>query len=178
MGTIKWCELVLCSLVVACTLFGVVVDASSTATVTITLFIKPMVEISTPIDACIWEISPKDPGTKTKEVTLTIKANCPWKLTAKDINEISGGYMTEWTGSGYGSKKLSHPVRISAVDEAPLSSNMDEQICMGNATCPDEKTITVTLSQTIDKDDLLLSKDRLYRIMVAFVASPMQAYPA
>jgi len=171
MDDLKRCALALCSLMLVGALLGAA-DDTGAANVVVTASVGPWVEISAPSNTCTWEISPQNPGTKTKEVTLTIKANCPWKLTAKDIRQISDGYMTEWTGSGYGSKRLSHPVQITSDDGVLLSDSADKPLCQGDMTGDDGTAVTVTLSQIVDEKDLSLPEDRAYRIMVGFDASP------
>jgi hypothetical protein len=148
---------------------------SSSSAIVLHAAVKPVAKICSPGDECIWEICPDEPGTRTKKITLNIKANCPWELTAKDLSEICGGYMTEWTESGYGARKLSHPVKIQAVNEAILASSPDEPIFTGTRTGPEGKAVTVALLQTIDESDLAEPSDGVYRIAVEFDATPVQA---
>jgi hypothetical protein len=147
--------------------------SGSSSKAVIVASVKPTAMISPPYNECVWELDIKEPGTKTKEIALMIKANCPWKLIAKDLSGICDGYMIEWTGSGYGSKRLSQPVRISAVEDVVLSDGKSEPIFTGDKTGFQGRIVTMTLSQTIDECDLPLPPDKVYRISVAFEAIPV-----
>lgn len=146
------------------------VDAKSSSTVTIHAQIKPSVAVSAPDDALSWSIRPKSPGIYTKTEKLNIKSNAEWKLTVRENDSHSKGFMIEWTKDGYGAKKLSKPMKIIADKEIVLPS--DQPILSGNQTDNNGIDIQLTFMQEVTADDLPLKDGAVYRTAIAYVGSP------
>lgn len=138
-----------------------------TAVTKITAAVPPCVDVSVPADICIWELKPSDTGIYTKKGVLKVMANTDWKVTVKNTDEVNDGHMTEWTGSGYASKKLRAPLKVSADREVTLP----EGGTIRTGTTAGENEIEVTLTQVVSKDDPPLEDGHFYRIALSFEGS-------
>jgi hypothetical protein len=78
--------------------------------------------------------------------------------------------MRVWTGNGYGAKKLSSPMRVSADREVALPN--DQPIVEGKRTDSNGVDVQVTFTQEITSEDARLTEGTVYRKDVAFVGSP------
>ena len=143
-------------------------SSSSAASTTIRATVLPYVSVSAPADICIWEFKPSEPGIYTKKGFVNVAANTDWKVTVKNADEVNDGHMTEWTGTGYASKKLQAPLKVSADREVTLPEGGTIQ----TGTTVGEHDIEVTLTQVVSQDDLPLEDGHVYRIALSFEGSP------
>ena len=158
------------SFFVIATLSGFIVDGSTLeGSVKVTVFLAPFVHVSAPNDISIWEFGPLAPGTYTKKGVINIKANTNWKVAVKNAEDVNEGHMTDWTGTGYASKKLQAPIKVSADREVTLPEGGTIQ----TGTIVGEHDIEVTLTQVVSQDDLPLEDGHVYRIALSFEGSPM-----
>lgn len=122
--------------------------------------------LTTPNDISGWTFIP---GSINKKIcTLHIKADKDWQLEARATESATSGYMTEWNGYEYTSRKLAHPMNISAASRVSLP--MGGVIQTGTKTCG--RDIVVVLEQTVTKDDECLSDGHVYHMKITFTLLP------
>lgn len=101
--------------------------------------------------------------TPTCEDTVTVTANCQWKLTVDDARPMPGlyldfpvaykGYMTYMTGSGLGStiwKKMTYPFLVKGSDALRLGNGVVVE-ALGQTPVPGP--VVVPLSQQVAGDE-------------------------
>lgn len=144
----------------------------STDTTVIHAQVKEKVVVSAPSNAISWEISPKSAGLYTKTNIINIKANTNWLLTVKDADAVPEGYMLEWTGERYGSKRLSNRMKVSADKEVILPNIEGLPIKKGTITGDQGVNVQVVFTQEVTTEDEPLTDGSVYRKTVTFVGSP------
>jgi hypothetical protein len=140
----------------------------SGASITIRATVLPYISVSAPEDIRIWEFQPSEPGIYSKNGIINVTANTNWKVTVKNADDVEDGHMTEWTGTGYASRKLQAPLNVSAGHEVTLPEGGTIQ----TGTTAGEHDIEVTLTQVVSQDDLPLEDGHVYRIALSFEGSP------
>jgi hypothetical protein len=155
---------------------GSAVGVDSTSSATYYAQVNAMVAVSATSDAInatsdaiSWEIKPTITGVYTKTQILHIVANTDWSLILKDLDSSSNGCMMEWISSGYGSKRLSKPVKVSTDREVALPNTSERPIAEGKMTGSEGVDVQVTFTQEITQEDVPLLDGTIYRKVVAFV---------
>jgi hypothetical protein len=143
-------------------------DANSRS-IKVTASVKPSVDVAFNPEDCIWDLNPSTSGTYTKKVKLSVRSNTKWAVTMK-VDKETRGYMTEWTGSGYGEKRLSTPMRVKAREETVLSEGSDNPLTTGIKTGSIPQEIEFTYVQDVTAEEALLAKENGYRMVVTFKA--------
>jgi hypothetical protein len=150
--------------------------AGSSATVTITAIVLPTVNVNPTEYSIDLNI---DPSTKGKSTAMTrtvmVKANTDWDLVVKDLNSITRGYMTEWTGTGWGDKKLSKPLRVMVANKAWKIDKGEASVLNGGMTGNEGKEVVLTFVQDISNKDEPLPKGSTYRIVLGLEGVPVEA---
>lgn len=141
----------------------------STSTTTICAQVNAKVEVSAASGDLSWEIKPAFPGIYTKTQILHIKANTDWSLIAKDLDTGSSGCMVEWTCSGYGSKRLSKPVKVYIDREVTLPNTNEQPLAYGKSTGSKGVDVRVIFTQEITCEDSPHLYGTIYRKNFAFV---------
>jgi hypothetical protein len=144
----------------------------SADTTTIHAQVKEKVVVSAPGNTISWEINPKSAGLYTKTNIINIKANTDWLLTVKDADAIPEGYMLEWTGERYGSKRLSNRMKVSADKEVILPNIEGLPIKEGTITGEQGVNVQVVFTQGVTTEDEPLPEGNVYRKTITFVGSP------
>jgi hypothetical protein len=142
-------------------------SAGSTASTVITVTVRPSVLVVDKDQIGIWILKPVSPVNLTKTGLLVIRANTNWVLRAEDRNPETAGFMTEWDGQGYGTKKLFLPLKISSANEVTLPAG--GIIMTGSRTSGQD--VNVNFKQQVL--DINLPKTDNYRIEVTFIGSPL-----
>jgi hypothetical protein len=142
-------------------------SAESTANVVITVSVKPTVLVVDQDQIGIWIIKPVSTANQTKSGLLILTANTDWMLRAEDINPETAGFMTEWDGKSYGTKKLFLPLKISSASEVTLPVG---GIIMTGSRTSDQDVNVNFIQQVLD---INLPKTNYYRIEVTFIGSPL-----
>jgi hypothetical protein len=164
-GIQKWVVMSIMIALSLCALVGFS-DANS-ASLKVTASVKPSVDVAFSPEDCIWDLNPSAPGTYTKKVKLMVRSNSNWAVTVKEDN-VTRGYMTEWTGSGYGEKKLSTPMRVKSSEETVLSEGSDKPLTTGIKTGPTPQEIEFIYVQDVTAEEALLARENGYRMVVTF----------
>lgn len=141
-------------------------DANSQS-LTVTASVKPSVDVSFNQEDCTWDLNPSTPGSYTKKVKLSVRSNTGWAVTVEEDN-ANDGYMTEWTGDGYGKRKLSTPMKVKASEEATLSEDPDNPITTGIKTGSTPQKIEFTYVQDVTEEEARQGSENGYRIVVTF----------
>lgn len=139
-------------------------------TIQINGFVKPSVEVSISQEECVWELSPKLPGTYSKDSSLQIRSNTPWIITVKEEN-AGGGHMTEWNGDSYGNRKLSIPMIVKADQSITLPNLEESPIKSGLRTGSTPEEVAFSFVQQVTEEDAIEGGNR-YRMVVTFTGSP------
>jgi len=105
---------------------------------------------------------------------VIVKANTEWGLVVKDSNSITRGYMTKWTGTGWGSRKLSKPLQVVVQNRAFKIDKGDASIFSGGMTGEQGQEVVLTFVQDISKKDTPLPEGSTYRIVLGLVGKPME----
>jgi hypothetical protein len=142
-------------------------SAGSTASIVITVTVKPAVLVVDKDQIGIWIIKPVSADNETKSGLLVIRANTNWVLRAEDRNPETAGFMTEWDGQSYGTKKLFLPLKISSANEVTLPAG--GIIMTGSMTSGQD--VNVNFEQQVL--NINLPKKDNYRIEVTFIGSPL-----
>ncbi len=121
------------------------------------------IEVSlTPKEILDWLILP---GANYQNISLHVKALGDWQISVIDANLITSGYMAEWTGEAYTTKRLENPLKVKADNEVTLSEGGMIQSGTG------AEDVLVTIEQTGSWDDEPLEDGGMYRIVLTFTAS-------
>jgi len=124
------------------------------------------IEITAPTDITGWALSPQGDQPKTTTGTLNVTSNSNWTVTVKDADAATGGKMTDWNGSAYGTTKLSNFMTVAAQTyEVTLPTEGTIASGSGNAN------VTVTFKQTVSWSDQVLPGGHSYRIIVTFTGT-------
>lgn len=142
-------------------------SAESTASIAITVSVRPAVLVVDQDQIGLWIIKPVSPINYTKTGLLVVRANTNWMLRAEDKNPETAGFMTEWDGQSYGTKKLFLPLKISSTNEVTLPAG--GIIMTGSKTSGQD--VNVNFKQQVL--DINLPKADNYRIEVTFTGSPL-----
>jgi hypothetical protein len=144
-------------------------DAGSD-TITVDSYVKPSVEVSITQEECVWELSPKLPGTYSKNSHLQIRSNTPWIITVQEENG-SDGHMMEWNGNNYGNRKLSIPMIIKADRSVTLPNLKGSTIKSGLRTGSTPRDVDFSFVQQVTEEDAIDGGNK-YRMVVTFTGSP------
>lgn len=126
------------------------------------------ITITPPSGISGWQFDPD--GINQVTGILNVKANRDgWQVTAKDSDPVTSGHMTEWTGSAYGSLKLTNPMKIKAAYEGTLPNV--GVIQTGSKTGAHGQDINVIFTQEGSYIDDPLPEGRIYRIVITFIGS-------
>lgn len=138
--------------------------------ITITYEEAPTIEITAPADISGWPLSPS--GTQPNEQSGTLGVTCSggWTVTVKDANATTGGKMTDYYGSSYGTTKLANYMVVAAQTyNVTLPALPDGGIiASGSGNNPN---ITVTFKQEVSWSDPVLLVGHSYRIIVTFTGT-------
>lgn len=145
-------------------------SCGSTASVTITAIVLPSAEVSQP--AITWVLTPTGPGTFSRTESVLVKANTDWRLLAEDSDPDTSGHLAEWTGAGYGPKKLKNPLRIAAASRAATPILAGRPIETGMQTGEEGRLVSITLTQDVVPGDRPMPGGQAYRIIVNLKAEP------
>jgi hypothetical protein len=164
---LRWAALIIIAMLGICIPTGM---ASAGSDIEIRCFVKPAVEVSVSQDDCTWVLTPKAPGSYTKTGKLSVRSNANWTITAKD-DGATGGYMTEWNENGYGSKKLSTPMKVLAGEEVTLPAGAQTPITTGTRTGATPQEVDFAFTQTVTDQDTTLNGESAYRMTVTFIGT-------
>ena len=131
------------------------------------------ITVTLPSDIAKWQLMPDE----TNELTavFNVKANKDgWQIAVNDNNNnpATSGHMVEWTGSNYGSIKLSKPTKVRAAYEVTLPEGGIIQT--GSKTTGHGQNINVVFQQDVTFADDSLIEGHVYRIVLAFIGSYTQ----
>lgn len=144
---------------------------SSSAICVITATILPPINIDVPPDIQNLDLKPSEPGVYNKQGVIRVPADTGWKISVEDLDNATSGYMTEWTGTAFTSKKLHKPLIISAAEEVSLP----EGGIIMTSKKPGDQDVVVTLRQEVSEEDLPLMDGHSYRISLDFRCDPLAA---
>jgi hypothetical protein len=147
-------------------------SCGSTASVTIAATILPAVEVSRP--AITWDFTPTGPGTFSKTESVIVKANTEWRLLAEDSDPGTSGHPAEWTGTGYGPKRLKNPLRIATASKVSAPILAGRPIETGMQTGEEGRLVSITLTQDVVPGDRPMPGNQAYRIVVNLKAEPAE----
>ena len=127
------------------------------------------IDITAPDDIADWPLDPTiDEGENTTGGTLAVYVtpyDTTWSVTAKDMDATTGGYMTEWSGSAYGTAKLLNPLRVQGpAAEVTLPNNAGIDIVTGSGNT---SNINITFKQMVTWDD----EPGTYKIVITFIGT-------
>lgn len=115
-------------------------------------------------------VDPRNPFLKING-TINVKSNGPWLATVEDADPATRGYLAEWNGTSYRSKRLKYPLNVSASREVTLPKRAIIQT--GTKTTASGNNFNVTFRQRTSWDDEPLKGDSVYRIIVTFRVNPL-----
>jgi hypothetical protein len=104
--------------------------------------------------------------------TVMVKANTEWGLVVKDLNPITKGYTDEWTGTGWGDRKLSKPLRVVAENEAFKIDKGGALVQAGGMTGDQGQKVALTFVQELSPKDKSLPEGSTYRIVLGIFGVP------
>ncbi|HNY33973.1 MAG TPA: hypothetical protein PKK68_04885 [Methanothrix soehngenii] len=145
-------------------------SCGTTATAAVTAIVLPAVEISRP--SITWEFTPTGPGTYSRTESILVKARTDWQLLAEDSDPGTSGHLAEWTGAGYGPKRLKTPLRIAAASKVSTPILAGRPIETGMQTGEEGRLVSITLTQDVVPGDRPISGGQAYRIVVNLKAEP------
>ena len=150
--------------------------AGSSATVTITAIVPPIVNVNPTEYSIDLNI---DPSAKGKSTTMTrtvmVKANTEWNLAVKDLNPVTQGDLTEWTGTGWGEKKLSKPLMVVSANKAlKIDKGEASSVQTGGMTGEQGQEVVLTFVQELSPKDKPLPEGRTYRIVLDLEGVPAE----
>lgn len=145
-------------------------SCGTTAQVMVTGDLPPLIEVSRP--SIVWDLNPTGPGTYSRTESVLVKANTDWQLLAEDSDPGTSGHLAEWTGVGYGPKRLKTPLRIAAASKVSTPILAGRPIETGMQTGEEGRLVSITLTQDVVPGDRPISGGQAYRIVVNLKAEP------
>ena len=142
-------------------------SAESTASTVITANLRASALVVDKDQIGIWIIKPVSTANQTKSGLLVVSANTNWVLRAEDKNPETAGFMTEWDGQSYKTRKLFLPLKISSAYEVTLPAG--GIIMTGSQTSGQD--VNINFKQQVL--DINLPKTDNYRIEVTFIVYPL-----
>jgi hypothetical protein len=165
---LRWAVLIIVTMLGVCTLMGTAFAGSD---IKIVASVKPSIEVTVSQDDCTWVLTPKAPGSYTKTGKLNVRSNANWTITVKEDSQ-TGGYMTQWNENGYGSKKLSTPMKVRAGEEVALDSGAQTPVTTGTKTGSKPQEVDFAFTQDVTEKDTAPNGESAYRMVVTFVGTP------
>jgi hypothetical protein len=142
-------------------------NPSISSAISQTVIAPTTIDITAPTDISGWNLDPAI-GENTNSGTLAVDVtpgDAIWSVTAKDMDAATSGYMTEWSGSAYGTAKLANLMRVQGPDaEVILPNSGGTDIATGTGDAP---SISITFNQYVTWDD----DPGTYRIVVTFIGT-------
>ncbi len=80
--------------------------------------------------------------------------------------------MIEWTGSGWGSRKLSKPLRVMAEKKVSMPNTKGTPVQKGGQTGNEGQEVVLTFVQDFSPKDKPLPDGSTYRIVLTFMGQP------
>ncbi len=105
---------------------------------------------------------------------MIVKANTEWGLVVKDSNSITRGYMTKWTGTGWGSRKLSKPLQVVVQNRAFKIDKGEASVFSGGMTGDQGQEVFFNQVQDISNKDTPLPAGSTYRIVLGLEGVPAE----
>jgi len=82
--------------------------------------------------------------------------------------------MTEWTGTGWGSRKLSRPLQVIVQNRAFKIDKEEASVFSGGMTGDQGQEVFFTQAQDISNKDTLLPAGSTYRIVLGLEGEPVE----
>jgi hypothetical protein len=164
---LRWAILVMVTMLGLCIITGM---AFAESNLKIKASVKPSVEVAVSQDDNTWVLTPNAPGSYTKTGKLSVRSNANWMITAKE-DGATGGYMTQWNENGYGSKKLSQPMKVRADEEVTMDTGAQTPITTGVKTGSKSKEVNFAFTQDVTDKDTAQNSGYAYKMVVTFVGT-------
>lgn len=114
-------------------------------------------------------------GDNSQTGTLNVKCNTDWQVTVSDDNSTTGGHMTEWDGSTYGTKFLVNAMEVvCAAQSKTVGLDSSGVIATGTPSGQsndDGEDVSLGFNQSIKYTDAVLSSGSVYRVVITFTGS-------
>jgi len=114
-------------------------------------------------------------GQNSASGTLNVKCNTNWECKVSDENPATGGHMTDWNGTSYGSTKLINPMVVEC-DAEGTQVVLPGPGVIANGTVSGQsgnsgENFTIDFNQELEYADPMLPAGHSYHIVVTFTAA-------